>query len=259
MPVDDVPLQHARRADEPRDERRGGLVVDLIGRADLLDAALVHDDDLVRELERLVLVVGDEQRRHAELAVQLVEPVPQVLAHPGVQRAERLVQQQHARTGRERAGERDALALPAGELVGVAVGERRELHELEQLVDPGLDVGLGRLAHAEPEPDVVGDGHVPEQRVVLEHEADAALLHASVRVLLVLHPDPPGVRRLEAGEHPQHGALSRAARPEERGDRALLGGERDVVHGDEAAEALRQVLHDDGGTHQSSFISLRFS
>ena len=96
----------------------------------------MHHDDLVGELQRLLLVVGDEQARHAELAVQLVEPAAQVLAHARVERAERLVEQQHLRPRRERACQRDALALPAGELVRVALAEVRELHELEQLVDP---------------------------------------------------------------------------------------------------------------------------
>ena len=42
--------------------------------------------------------------------------LPQLLPHLGVERAERLVEQQHLRLGRERAGQRDALPLAAGEL-----------------------------------------------------------------------------------------------------------------------------------------------
>ena len=134
VPVDDVAVEHVGRADEAGDERGGRVVVDVGRRARLLHPALVHHDDLVRELERLFLVVGDEQAGHAELAVELVEPATEVLAHLGVQRAERLVEQQHLRPRRERPGERDALPLPAGELVGIAVGEVRHLHELEQLL-----------------------------------------------------------------------------------------------------------------------------
>ena len=99
MPVDDLAVQDVGRADEPGDERRGGIVVDLAGRAHLLHTALVHHDDLVRELQRFFLVVGDEQAGDAELAVQLVEPAAQVLAHLRVERAERLVEQQHLGCG----------------------------------------------------------------------------------------------------------------------------------------------------------------
>ena len=43
----------------------------------------------------------------------------------GVERRERLVEQQHLRLRRERAGQRHALLLAAGELVGIAVAELR--------------------------------------------------------------------------------------------------------------------------------------
>ncbi len=64
----------------------------------------------------LFLVVGDEQRGDVQLVVQAAQPAAQLLAHLGVERAERLVEQQHARLDGERAGERDALALAAGKL-----------------------------------------------------------------------------------------------------------------------------------------------
>ena len=43
-----------------------GTVVDLPRAADLLDPALVHDDHPVGELQRLFLVVGDEDGGDAE-------------------------------------------------------------------------------------------------------------------------------------------------------------------------------------------------
>ena len=101
-----------------------------------------------------------------------------------VERAERLVEQQHLRLHGERARERHALPLAARQLVGVAVGEAVQVDQLEQLVDAGLDLVLRALADAEPEGDVVPHGHVLERGVVLEHEADAALLGADRRRVL---------------------------------------------------------------------------
>ena len=49
----------------------------------------------------------------------------QLAADDRVDRAERLVHQQHGRVGRERAGHPDPLLLPARELVRVALGEGR--------------------------------------------------------------------------------------------------------------------------------------
>ena len=112
-----------------------------------------------------------------------------------VERAERLVEQQHLGLDRERARERDALALAAGELVRIAVGEPVELHEREQLVDLGADLRLVRAAsrfgpHAQAEGDVLEDRHVAEQRVVLEDEADLALAHVGAGRVLAVEAAP---------------------------------------------------------------------
>ena len=50
--------------------------------------------------------------------MQIAQPATQVLPDLGVERAERLVEQEDARLDRERAGERHALPLAARELVG---------------------------------------------------------------------------------------------------------------------------------------------
>ena len=52
---------------------------------------------------------------------------------------------------------------------------------LQQLLAAGAPVGGLHAPHAQREFDVVGHGHVAEQRVVLEHEADAAVARAHVR------------------------------------------------------------------------------
>ena len=90
----------------------------------------------VGELQRLLLVVGDEDGGVAGLVVDLAQPAAQILAHLGVERAERLVEQQHARLDRQRAGKRDALPLAAGELGGIALVQARQLDEVEQVHDP---------------------------------------------------------------------------------------------------------------------------
>ncbi len=70
----------------------------------------------VRQRRGVLVVVRDEQRRQAELAQQLLQLAANRDLRVRVERGERLVEQQHARVARERAGERDPLALAAGEL-----------------------------------------------------------------------------------------------------------------------------------------------
>ena len=100
-------------ADEAHDELALRMLVELARRAGLLDLALVHDHDLLGDLHRLLLVVGDEDRRHVDLVVEAAQPRAELLADLRVERAERLVEEQHLRLDRERPGERHALALAA--------------------------------------------------------------------------------------------------------------------------------------------------
>ena len=91
-------------------------------------------DDAIGQLERFFLIVRDEHARQVNLVVQPPQPAAQLLPHLGVERAERLVEQQHLRLDGERARERDALPLAARELRRIAVAEVVELHELQQVV-----------------------------------------------------------------------------------------------------------------------------
>ena len=59
----------------------------------------------------------------------------EVLAQLRVERAQRLVEQQHARSQHQRARERDALLLSARQLVGLAPREIGHVDELERLAD----------------------------------------------------------------------------------------------------------------------------
>ena len=112
-----------------------GLVVDLLGVGDLLDPAVVHDRDPVRHRQRLLLVVGDVDEGDPDLALDLLQLDLQALAELQVERAERLVEQQHLRQVDQRPRQRHPLLLAAGELGGAAVRLRREADPLELLAD----------------------------------------------------------------------------------------------------------------------------
>ncbi len=103
----------------------------------------------------VLLVVGDVDRGDAELALQL----PQLDAHldpqPGIEVRQRLVEQQHLRLDHDRARERDALLLAAGQLRRPAVGEGGEPDQVERVRDLALDLGARELAALEAEGDVL--------------------------------------------------------------------------------------------------------
>ncbi len=108
---------------------------DLLGRAHLLDARLVHHHHAVGHFEGFFLVVRHQQAGHVHLVVQPPQPAPQTLPHLGVERAEGFVEQQHRGFDGQRASQRHPLPLAAGKLRGVAVR-------------PGFPVGSSRATRA---------------------------------------------------------------------------------------------------------------
>src|SRR2546428_479096 len=80
--LQDVAAEHVGRHDESGHEWAGRLVIDVLGATDLLDRPRPHHHDLVGQLEGFLLVVGDEQAGHLELSVEVVQPSPELLAHP---------------------------------------------------------------------------------------------------------------------------------------------------------------------------------
>ena len=100
-----------RRAQEPRDELGARPGVELERRPDLEQPSVVQHADPVGDLERLFLVVRDEHRRDAELPLDAMDRAPQIHADLRVERAERLIEQQHLRAcARARAPGRRAAA-----------------------------------------------------------------------------------------------------------------------------------------------------
>ncbi len=98
-------------ADEAGDEARPWPGIELEGLADLLHLAAVHDDDAVGKHQGLGLGMGDEDEGDAEAALQELQLVLDRFAQIGIERAERLVEQQDLRLDDEAARQRHALAL----------------------------------------------------------------------------------------------------------------------------------------------------
>ena len=119
----------------------------LVARSHLDDLAEVHHRDAVAEELHGREVVADEQAREAELALQVAEEVEDGRLHGDVERRDRLVRDQQARRDAERAGQADALALAARELVRVAVAQLgAQADRVEELDDPLVE----RRAAREP-------------------------------------------------------------------------------------------------------------
>ena len=109
-----------------RRQQRAGIGVlraaeDLVAAADLHRAAEVHHHHLVGDVPHHREIVADEEIGEAELVLQVGEDVQHLRLDRDVERRYRLVEDQDLRLQHQRAGDRDALALAAGEHVRIAV------------------------------------------------------------------------------------------------------------------------------------------
>ena len=170
-------------------------------------------------------IVGDEDERDAEVAPEVAKQVDDLRLHAHVEGRDRLVADHQARLHDEGAGDADALALAARELVRIAVelpGE--EAHPLHHRGDPGPHL-------VPPEPRLVGDerlgddlprGHPGVERGegVLEDHLDVAAIAMALprrhreQVLAAPERLPPGPGH-RADERPGQGRLARAALPDD--------------------------------------------
>ena len=114
----------------------------------------------------------------AVLGEEAPELVDEALPQGAVERTERLVEEQHRRRRRQRPGQGDALLLAARQLGHRTRPRSRQADERRAARRPRAAMAVARPPlHPEPEADVAGDVAVREQRVVLEHQADAASVH----------------------------------------------------------------------------------
>ena len=118
-------------------------------------ATEVHDDHAVAQVLDGRQVVGDEQAGEPQLLLQVAQQVEDRGLDRDVERGDRLVGHEQAGAQRERAGQPDALALAAGQLVGQPVAQLvAQADAIEQLRGApvsvrarGLTVQHERLDH----------------------------------------------------------------------------------------------------------------
>src|SRR5207302_7379296 len=114
---------------------------------------------------RLDLVVGNVDGGRAQALVQARDVRARLDAQLGVKVREGFVHEEDRRLADDGAPERYALALAAGEGLGLAVEELVEAQDLARVRDAPLDLILRRLAQLQPKGEVVVDAHMRVKRV----------------------------------------------------------------------------------------------
>src|SRR3989475_12026334 len=199
----------------------GGMLraPELLRRPEEDDPALLHQPDRVAEQQPLTHVVRHEDDRRAETPLQREELALQLDARDGIERPERLIQQEERRVGGERPSDADPLALPTRQLVGVASTEHAgiEADQGEELAHARGDARGGPPLEARHQTDVALDREVREQPDLLDDVADAAAPPGGLERVRGPSGDPDLARRgLEQTIDQLKGrGLARAAAPEQ--------------------------------------------
>ena len=186
-PDDDVALRIERRRLDlglgGEERARIGMlrrVEHLLDRSLLDDLALLHHADPFRDPADDAEVMGDEQDRHAEARLQVLEKLENLRLHGDVERSGRLVRDQEIRLVGERHRDHDALALAARELVRIALQPAlriRDAAQGEQLDDPRPRRPAGDAAMQQQDfSELLFDGveRIERRHRLLEHDGDVA-------------------------------------------------------------------------------------
>ena len=229
--LQDVGRKQVENAEQPRHLDAGRAFGDGARRAALHQPALAQDQHFVAQLEALLQIVCHQHGGDLKLGADLPQQAIELAAEGRVQAAGRLIEQQQPGSADQRAGDRAALFLAAGELVRPPAGGVGQMKALEHLIHLAVPLQAGTAFGREGQ--VLPQRHVRKQRVVLEHVAAVARpggqVHARGRVEqdLVVEQDAAFLRHGEAGDRVERQGFPGAARPEQHRD-AGAGAELDI-------------------------------
>ena len=193
--------------------------------------AVAQDRDPVGELENFRQAVADIDHPGAhggELADDLGE-----LAHTfDIQRRGRLVQEQHLGVGHQRLDDLDELAVRRGEVADQRGDGNAETHAADLRFGPGHDVLEFDRAARRAEIEVLRDGQLAHQGIVLI-DGRQAEARSEARVgggeILAIDFDRAGILFQGAGGDFQEGAFAGAVLAEDRVHLAGLAVDADIV------------------------------
>jgi hypothetical protein len=218
------------------------MIVELLRRTDLLDIARVEHRDAIPHRHRLRLVVChvDEGRLHP--LVNLDDLRTGLHAQFGIQVGEGFVQQEDLRLPHDGTPQRHALALPAGEFLGLAIEQLPQAQDFSRILDALLNFIFRHMAQLEAKGHVVEDRHVGVEGVVLEHHRDVAIFGIDTIDDPLANVEFPFGDIFEPCDHAQAGTLAAAGGANQDQELFVQDIQVDVVYHLDFAEAFVHVV-----------------
>src|SRR5262249_23311089 len=173
----------------------------------------------------------------------------------GVEARRRLIEEHELRLVQERPDQLDLLLVSLGELLDLRVALLPELEPLEPTLGPREDFRREGLLDFGQEQEMLEDVHLLVEAAFLRQVADA-IAGGVAAIGRSEDLDCAGIRKENAGDHPQAGRLARAVPAEESRDCPGTHGEGHAVHGPDLTEALGDSPHRENGLHLCFAASL---
>src|SRR5579871_5768883 len=173
---------------------------------------------------------------------KLVDQIPKCPASNGIDARSRLVEEKHGRLVQDRAPERETLLPAAREKSGEAGSAFFDPGHFQHIGFALGAAGLRNAVDAAEEIDVLFHSEVVVEREFLRHVPDVMLdgFRLGHDVESADRGGAGGWQK-QSAEHADGGGFSGAVRSEEAEDFAAPDVERDVVDGEEVAEAFDEV------------------
>ena len=179
---------------------------------------------------------------NAEVSLHLLELDLHLLTHLEVERAERLVEEQDARTVDDGSCYGNSLHLTAGQLVDVSLAVIREADLRQGCVYSLLDLLLGDLLDLQAECDIIENIQMREQGIPLEHRVDVPLVCRHLQEVFAFEIDYARISSLESRDDPERRRLTAAGRSEQRNELIISNIKSNILKYLCAVKALAQVL-----------------
>ena len=219
---------HTGRADEITHKGMGRGFKQLFRRAHLHHTAVIHDNNLIGEGERLGLVVGDVDHGMAKLAVQLLKLGAQLPFHVRVDHGEGFVKQNGVDVFTHHAAPKTDLLLGIRrQPARLAIKTIFHADHLCNMAHPRRDIGRIHATVAQGEGKVFTNRHRVIDHGKLENLRDVARSGFLVGDIAVAKQHTAMAGPHHARDDVQQGRLAAARRPKQRIGPAVLP---DMVH-----------------------------
>lgn len=229
-------------ADECCDKTGPGRFIELRRSTDLLHMPAAENRDMIADAHCLLLIMGDEDECDSHVVMDRIEFDQHSLAQFQVKRGKRFVEKKDFGFCDQCAGDCDPLALSAAELCGFPVFisvQLNQLHIFRDLVNDFPRIGSYGF---QAECDILPDGHMREERVILENCPDRPSVCRLPGDIDSVQNHSSGIGRFKAAADTEQRGFPTSARPQQGEHFACIDRERHIVEDGILPVSFRYIL-----------------